>query len=126
MIIFRFYDTEEKVDYVWYKSSNVAFSKCDDKVNDYKDLTVVFNNGATYKYKKVNVNDYLMFVAGGTNGSNGKELNTFIKKNCEFEKLEPTDFNKLEQLKNQLKLKKLQTTETTTTTAGEEQETDSE
>lgn len=126
MIIFRFYDPEEKVDYVWYKSSNVAFSKCDDKVNDYKDLTVVFNNGATYKYKKVNVNDYLMFVAGGTNGSNGKALNTFIKKNCEFEKLEPTDFNQLEQLKNQLKLKKLQTTETTTTTAGEEQETDSE
>ena len=72
MITFRFYDPEEKVDYVWYKSSNVAFSKCDDKVNDYKDLTVVFNNGATYKYKKVNVNDYLMFVAGGTNGSNGK------------------------------------------------------
>ena len=41
----------------------------------------------TYLYKDVDVNDYVLFVHGGTDGSNGKALNKFIKK-YEYEKLE--------------------------------------
>ena len=99
MITFRFYDKEARIDRAWYDSSNVLYSECEDKENDYKLLKVVFKNGGTYLYKKVDVNDYLMFMAGGLDGSNGKALNKFIKAKCEFEKLPDTD---LAQLNGQL------------------------
>ena len=87
MITFRYYDKENRVDHAWYNSSNVAYSACEDKIDDFKTLTVTFNNGATYRYKNVNVHDYLMFMAGGLDGSNGKALNKFIKAKCECEKV---------------------------------------
>ena len=91
MLIFRYYDEENRVDHAWYDSSNIVYSACEDKVDDLKTLKVVFKNGATYLYKKVDVNDYLMFMAGGLDGSNGKALNKFIKNKCEYEKVEDTD-----------------------------------
>ena len=91
MIIFRYYDEEARVDHAWYDSSNVVYSECEDKVDELKVLRVVFKNGATYIYKNVNVNDYLMFMAGGLDGSNGKALNKFIKGKCEYERVEDTD-----------------------------------
>lgn len=97
MITFRYYDKEKRVDYVWYNSSSVLYSECDDKVDDFKELKVVFKGGSTYVYKKVNVHDYLMFMAGGLDGSNGKALNKFIKPNCEYERLPDTDLAQLDE-----------------------------
>lgn len=90
MIVFRYYDKDAKIDRAWYNSSNVLYSECEDIENDYKVLKVVFKGGATYKYTNVDVNDYLMFMAGGLDGSNGKALNKFIKAKCPYEKVEDT------------------------------------
>lgn len=95
MILFRQFDEENKIDRVWYDSSNIVYSECDDKENSLKTLRVVFKNGATYQYKDVNVNDYVMFVHGGLDGSNGKALNKFIKPKCEFERIADTDVAEL-------------------------------
>ena len=91
MVIYRDYNEEKKLDRVWYDSSNILYSECDDNVNDLKTLRVTFKNGATYEYKKVDVNDYVMFIHGGLDGSNGKALNKFIKPKCEFERLDDKD-----------------------------------
>lgn len=80
MILHRDYNQENRLDRVWYESSNVFYSECEDKENELKTLRVVFKNGATYEYKDVDVNDYVSFVHGGVDGSNGRALNYFIKK----------------------------------------------
>ena len=57
---------------------------------NYGDLTVVFNNGSTYRYKNVSLGDYVFMVSGGLNGSNGKTFNDIIKKHgYEYEKIAP-------------------------------------
>lgn len=101
MITCREYNEEERIDRVWYDSSNVLYSECEDRLNELKVLTVVFKGGATYRYKDVDVNDYVMFIHGGLDGSNGKALNKFIKK-YEFEKLDKTDLTKLEERKQMI------------------------
>lgn len=90
MILLRDFDKEKKLDRVWYDSSNIIYSECEDN-NDLKTLKVVFKKGLTYLYKKVDTNDYVMFVHGGLDGSNGKALNQFIKPKCEYERIEDTD-----------------------------------
>lgn len=82
---------ENDIDKAWYDSSNVLYSECDDKEDALKSVKVVFKNGSTYLYKDVNVNDYLLFRESP---SQGKALNKFLKK-YEYEKLEPTDLNLL-------------------------------
>ena len=49
------------VDKVWYDSSNVLYSECDDITDGLKVLRVTFKNGRTYQYYDVNVHDYLLF-----------------------------------------------------------------
>ena len=111
MIIFRTYDEDSKIDKVWYKSTNVVYSECHDNENTLKDLMVVFSNGTSYMYHGVDVNDYVMFVHGGIDGSNGRALNKFIKqKKCEYEKLGTVDLldlqKKLEQARVEAAAKK--------------------
>lgn len=106
MIIFRDYDKEARIDRAWYDSSSVLYSECEDKENELKTLKVVFKGGGTYLYKDVDVNDYIMFMHGGLDGSNGKALNKYIKAKCEFEKLENTDVNLLNEQLKELKEKK--------------------
>ena len=106
MITFRYYDKEKRIDYAWYNSSSVLYSECDDKENDFKELKVVFKGGSTYVYKQVNVHDYLMFMAGGLDGSNGKALNKFIKPKCEYEKLENTDLEELDKKLEELRARR--------------------
>jgi hypothetical protein len=108
MITFRDYDKDARIDRVWYNSSNILFSECEDKENDYKTLRVVFKNGAQYVYKNVDVKDYILFVHGGTDGSNGKALNSMIKPKYEYEKLENRDLVELENLRLSLVEKKKQ------------------
>lgn len=96
MILFRKYSEKEKIDKIWYQSSNIVYSECLDNDNDYKTLIVVFKGGATYQYNNVDVQDYVMFVHGGLDGSNGKALNSFIKKKCEYVKLPNRNLEELQ------------------------------
>ena len=93
MIICRNYNEEKRLDKVWYNSTNVIYSECDDNVDALKTLRVTFKNGATYQYSDVDVNDYVMFVHGGLDGSNGKALNKFIKPKYKCEKIDNADLN---------------------------------
>ena len=90
--IFNFYSND--VDRTWYQSSNIKYSECIDHDNELKTLKVVFNNGTQYKYKDVDVRDYLLFRDAA---SQGKALNEFVKpKGYEYEKLENADLATLD------------------------------
>lgn len=109
MFKYRDYNEEKRIDRAWYNSSNILYSECDDKENDLKTLRVVFKNGACYEYKNVSVQDYIMFMHGGLDGSNGKALNKFIKeKKYEYQRLDDANINILnEELENLIKEKNL-------------------
>ena len=90
--IFNFYAND--VDKTWYQSSNIKYSECIDHDNELKTLKVVFNNATQYVYKKVKVQDYLLFRDAA---SQGKALNEYIKpKGYEYEKLENADLATLD------------------------------
>ena len=94
--IFGFYSkkSETDVEKMWYQSSNIKYSECIDHDNDLKKLKVVFNNGTQYKYKKVDVQNYLLFRDAS---SQGKALNEYIKpKGYEYEKMENADLATLD------------------------------
>ena len=111
MILLREYNEEKSLDRVWYDSSNVFYSECEDTDTAAKVLRVVFKNGAMYQYENVDVNDYLMFIAGGTDNSNGKALNEFVKKKkCPYTRLENADkealLNEMNEIKERRKKEK--------------------
>lgn len=90
MLITSIYDENSHTEKVWYDSTNVFYSEFveNDEKNE-GDLYVTFKNGATYKYKNVQLTpDYVMFKHGGLEGSHGKALNTHIKPKYAFEKVE--------------------------------------
>lgn len=64
------------------QSSNIKASEYDAKK---KDLLITFKNDSQYVYKGVHEVDYLRFEKAE---SNGKILNSIIKKTYKFEKLE--------------------------------------
>lgn len=66
----------DNIDRTWYDSSNVLYSECLDKQDDYKDLTIVFKGGRCYLYKNIDVNDYILFRS---DISQGKALNKYIQ-----------------------------------------------
>ena len=87
----KVYDEKTRTEKVWHNSSMLKYSEMvEDPDENYGDLTVVFNNGSTYKYKKVALGDYVFMVSGGINGSNGKAFNELVKaRGYEYEKMEP-------------------------------------
>lgn len=89
---------KDNVDKAWYESSTVFYSECDDKEESLKVVKVVFKNGATYLYKDVKVNDYLMFRESS---SQGKALNKFLK-HYEYERISNSDINMLTEEYNNL------------------------
>jgi len=95
--IFNLYTKNKEgndVDRTWFESSNIKYSECIDHDNALKTVDVTFNNGTRYRYKNVNVQDYLMFKE---NASQGKALNEYIKsKKYEYEKLGNADISALE------------------------------
>lgn len=103
MILKRIYNENTKIDKIWYDSSNLVYSECVDNENELKTLIVVFKNGATYQYDNVDVMDYVMFVHGGLDNSNGKALNTFIKKKCPYKKIDNRDLSELQKELDELK-----------------------
>lgn len=113
MILLRDYSEEKCLDRVWYSSSNIVYSECDDKENELKTLRVTFKNGATYQYTDVDVNDYVMFVHGGLDASNGKALNKYIKGKYDFTKLEDRSIEDLtNEMNTLLEEKKTQNSDT--------------
>ena len=89
MLLTSSYDSDSRIEKAWYESSNIFYSEfIEDEFKNEGDLIVTFNNGATYKYKNVQVTpDYLMFKHGGLEGSHGKALNKHIKPKYDFEKI---------------------------------------
>ena len=84
---------ENDVDKAWYDSSTVLYSECYDYDNALKTVKVVFKNGATYLYKNVKVNDYLLFRE---NSSQGKSVHKILKQ-YETEKIENTDIQVIQE-----------------------------
>ena len=107
MLVTSIYNTDTKTEKCWFKSSNVFYSEFrEDEHKNEGDLYITFNNGSTYKYKKVQLTpDYLMFKHGGLEGSHGKALNTHIKPKYEFEKMEPKDIEFLTKEMNDVIMK---------------------
>jgi hypothetical protein len=101
MLIVSTYNSDSKTEKCWFESSNVFYSEfVEDETKNEGDLYITFNNGATYKYKKVQLTpDYVMFKHGGLEGSHGKALNTHIKPKYNFEKMENKDIILLKQEK---------------------------
>lgn len=85
-----------KVDHVWYQSSNIVYSQCYDNPGSQKALKIVFKGGRTYLYKDVVDTDYVMFKMAE---SNGKQFITSIKEKYQAVRLPDADLEKLEELK---------------------------
>ena len=123
MITFRYYDKDEKVDRIWYSSSNILYSECDDKTDDFKELRITFKNGETYAYKKVDVNDYVLFAHGGIDASNGKAFWKIIRPKYEAEKIgkrTAEEINSLMEFYKEKKNKELSTKNSEEKTEGSE------
>lgn len=87
----KFYDEATKTEKMWHNSSMIKYTEMvEDPEENHGDLTVVFNNGSTYRYKNVRFEDYVTLVGGGLDGSQGKTFNTVIKgRGYEYEKISP-------------------------------------
>ena len=104
MILMKVYNEEERTQKVWYDSSMIAYTEMvEDEFENKGNLHVTFKNGSTYIYKDVLLEDYVLFIGGGTDASQGKTLNKVIKSKYEFEKGENKDVQKLFELMDALK-----------------------
>lgn len=102
MILKKIYDSENAVQEIWYDSSMIFYTKMVESKNENKgDLYVTFKNGSVYKYKDVAFEDYLIFINGGTDASQGKTLNKVIKNKYDFEKISDPDSTVIDKLKTQ-------------------------
>lgn len=107
MITFKFYDPQTKCEQAWIDSSMIYYTKMVEFDTENKgDLYVTFKNGATYRYKSVEFSDYVLFIAGGLDGSQGKTLNKIIKPKYEVEKVDGPSIEELETALNQFLNKK--------------------
>ena len=103
------------VEHCWYKSSNIFYTKVDFSKSENKilnevgitlnvptvDVTVVFNRGAQYLYKGVEIHDYVSFINvlnREDSSSHGKAHNKFIK-HYPAQKLKNMDMDELQELK---------------------------
>ena len=87
----KYYDKGTLTEKVWHNSSMIKYTEMvEDPDENFGDLTVVFNNGATYRYKDVSLADYVLLASGGIDASNGKTFNKVIKEHgYEYEKIDP-------------------------------------
>ncbi|MCL2313378.1 MAG: hypothetical protein FWC41_13060 [Firmicutes bacterium] len=104
-------DSKTKIEEIWYESSNIYYTRVDLSKSDNKilheapgitfnvptiDVVVVFNRGAQYLYKEVEIHDYISFIEildRENNNSHGKAFIKFIKP-YPFEKLQDVDINR--------------------------------
>lgn len=83
------------IQYCWYDSSNIIFSKCYDNPGKYKVVKIIFKNGRTYLYKDVDADNYVMFRDAESNGS---AFTKYIKQYTAT-RIQDTDLDKLEEMK---------------------------
>ena len=96
MILRKIYDEKTKTQKVWYDSTMLLYSEMvENELENSGNLYVTFKNGTTYVYKNVRFEDYVLFVAGGTDASQGKTLNKVIKNQYEYEKIGNADVDKI-------------------------------
>lgn len=101
MILKKIYDEKTKTQKVWYESTMVFYTEMVEYEDENKgDLYVTFKNGTTYKYTGVSFEDYVVFIGGGTDASQGKTLNKVIKSKYEYEKLGDADMDKIREEMN--------------------------
>ena len=81
-----------------YNSSNLLVSEYNQLT---KDLIITFKNGGVYKYDKVSASDYMRFELAE---SQGKVLNSLIKPNYAFTRLEDTDADAVNRKISEIKL----------------------
>lgn len=93
-IIYNRYINSE--DHTWYDSSNVVYSLCYDTPGINKNVKIVFRQGRTYLYKDVDANDYLMFKNAE---SNGKAVNKYILSKYKAVRIQDTDIESINSLK---------------------------
>ena len=96
MVLKKIYDEKTKTQKIWYDSTMILYTEMVEDENENKgDLFVTFTNGVTYKYADVSFEDYLVFIGGGTDASQGKTLNKVIKSKYEYEKIGNADVGKI-------------------------------
>lgn len=96
MVLKKIYDEENKVQKIWYDSSMIYYTEMvESKTENKGNLFVVFKNGQKYVYKDVRFEDYLVFINGGTDASQGKTLNKVIKNKYDYEKVGDADMEGL-------------------------------
>lgn len=88
MLIKKVYNEETKTEKAWFDSSMFFHTvMIEDPLENKGDLYVTFKNGSTYLYKDVAFEDYVLLIGGGTDMSQGKSLNKYIKSKYEFERV---------------------------------------
>ena len=88
MVIKKVYDSRKRVQRAWHDSSMIAYSEMYEHSDENKgDLYITFNNGQSYLYRNVALEDYVVFIGGGTDMSDGKTFFKVIKPKYECEKV---------------------------------------
>ena len=96
MILKKKYLEKERIQKVWYDSSMIVYSEMkENELENIGDLTITFKNGSTYVYMDVSFEDYLVFIGGGTDASQGKTLNKIIKGKYDYKRIEDRDVQEL-------------------------------
>ena len=96
MVLKKIYDENTKTQKIWYDSSMIYYTEMvENEEENCGNLFVVFKNGQKYVYKDVRYEDYLVFINGGTDASQGKTLNKVIKNKYDYEKVGEADMNAL-------------------------------
>lgn len=96
MVISKIYDEKTKTQKIWYDSSMIYYTEMvEDEDKNCGNLFVVFKNGQKYVYKDVRFEDYIVFINGGTDASQGKTLNKVIKNKYDYEKIGEADMDEL-------------------------------
>lgn len=103
MIIKKVYDENSHTQRVWYNSTMIAYTEMVEDENENKgNLFVTFRNGSTYVYKNVEFQDYMAFIGGATDGSQGKTLNRAIKPKYDCEKVKGKSLSEIENALNEI------------------------
>lgn len=96
MILKKKYLEKERIQKVWYDSSMIVYSEMkENELENIGDLTITFKNGSTYVYMDVSFEDYLVFIGGGTDASQGKTLNKIIKGKYDYKRIEDRNVQEL-------------------------------
>lgn len=96
MLLKKIYDETLKTQKCWYDSTMFCYTEAKEyEDKNSVDLYVTFQNGTVYKYKEVDLKDYMLLLSGFEKSSHGKTLNKFIKPKYQVEKVGNANVNEL-------------------------------